>query len=71
MPKQGTPDEMNTKLVAGIIAVSIFCFVVGNVTGFVLGVWSRRAENDFLKDVLSDEEPADLGRPRQMVREGY
>ena len=51
---------MKTKLVVGVVAVSIVCFLAGNLTGFFIGIWSTKAGSDFLEDMLSDEDAADV-----------
>lgn len=62
---------MKTKLVVGVVALSILCFLAGTFSGFFIGVWSTQAGSDFLEDMLSDEERADVSRPRQLVRQGF
>ena len=62
---------MKTKSVVAGIVLALGFFIAGIVTGFFLGVWSTEVGSDFLEDLASEEEPADVDHPKKIVREGF
>jgi hypothetical protein len=69
--EQATGIDMKAKSFFGIAAIAIVCFLAGNFTGFLLGIWSTEAGSDFLEDALSDEQPANVSQSRQLVRDAF
>lgn len=46
-------------------------FILGNVSGFFVGVYSTGAGKKFLEDVFSPEEKADSSHPKDISRAGF
>jgi hypothetical protein len=62
---------MKLKSLGGYIAVALTCLAVGNITGFLAGVWSTKAGRAFLTNLLSSEKPADVTQSQRLVRDSF
>lgn len=61
----------NKKFVVVGIVVGVICFILGNVTGFFIGVSSSRLGQEFLEGAFSRAQPADTSRSKKISRKGF
>ncbi len=60
-------SDKKTGLIVGVLVA----FFVGNVTGFVLGVYSTKAGKEFIDDLVTTEAPADIVNHKEISRAGF